>query len=406
MQRDRVDARVHAVRILVAESKWTGHHLFFARDIATALGATDHEVILAVSDSDAESPRRMLEIATEGIAEDRIEVCRTLTGPDAGHARIDDRHGGLEVDSISREITRTRADRVVVPSADAVAFFLGGRSSAHDLLRSKETSLILHQPYVGYGGRGIRFAVRREIIRRRLRRTSARVAALDHRIDDAMGPRRAVTLLPGNAQIPADISKRDARNRFGIEHDRPVFLAAGEHADRKGTHRLVDAWPAESEGTLLIVGRCSEPVRNAVARRPGDLDTGRIRIIDEAVDALAYSAAFRACDIVTACYPQHFGASGVLHTAAQMGRPVLGSNYGYIGDCIRSFGLGTEVDCRDPKALAEALRKAVRQPPMMDPVRSRPFHDFHKPESFRRHVQMMVVGRTSDGIDPAPPPRS
>ncbi|MCP4833529.1 MAG: hypothetical protein GY895_02080, partial [Phycisphaera sp.] len=143
----------------------------------------------------------------------------------------------------------------------------------------------------------------------------------------------------------------------------------------------------------------------AVASRPEDLDAGRIRVVDEIVDARTYSTAFQACDIVTACYPQHFGASGVLHTAMQMGRPVLGSSYGYIGDCIRLFGLGTEVDCRDPKALAEALRKAVRRPPMMDPVRSRTFHDFHKAESFRRHVQMMVVGETSDGIDPPPPPR-
>lgn len=393
------------MRILVAESKWTGHHLFFARDIAAALGATGHEVILSVSASDAASPRKTIELSTEGIAEDGVEIRRTLTGPDAGHARIDDHHGGIEVDSISQEITRTQPDRVVVPSADAVAFFLGGRSSAHDLLHSKETCLVLHQPYVGYGGRGIRFAVRRELVRRRLRRTSARLAALDHRIDDAMGSRRAVTLLPGSPQIPASISRLDARHRFGIEHDRPVFLAAGEHSRRKGTHQLVDAWPAEAEGTLLIVGRCSEEVRAAVASRPEDLDAGRIRVVDEIVDARTYSTAFQACDIVTACYPQHFGASGILHSAIQMERPIFGSNYGCIGDCIRSFGLGVEVDCRDSDALATALRKAIQKPPTMDPVRSRPFHDFHTADSFRRQVQMMIVGKTSDGIDPPPPPR-
>jgi len=187
--------------------------------------------------------------------------------------------------------------------------------------------------------------------------------------------------------------------------DTGVFLAAGEHSHRKGTHQLVDAWPAEAEGTLLIVGRCSEEVRAAVASRPEDLDAGRIRVVDEIVDARTYSTAFQACDIVTACYPQHFGASGILHSAIQMERPIFGSNYGCIGDCIRSFGLGVEVDCRDSDALATALRKAIQKPPTMDPVRSRPFHDFHTADSFRRQVQMMIVGKTSDGIDPPPPPR-
>ena len=394
------------MRILVAESKWTGHHLFFARAVATALESSDHEVIFAVSASEAESARRMIDLATEGVSDGRIELRRTLVGPEAGFARIDDRHGGAEVDSISEEIKRTRPDRVVVPSADALAFRLGGGSSGNDLLRSRHAHLVLHQPYVGYGRRGFRFALRREHIRLRLRKCDARLATLDHRVAKALQPSHPITLLPDNTPIHADVSAIDARRRFGIEHDRPVFLAAGEHSARKGTDRIVDVWPAESEGTLLIVGRCSEAVRDAVARRPKDLDSGRIHLLDEVVDARTYSCAFRACDVVTACYPHHFGISGILHSALQVERPVLGSNYGYIGDCIRSFGLGTEVDCRDLKAIGEAIRHSVDQPPMLDPVRSRPFREFQSAGNFQRHVQMLIVGETSDGLDPTPAPET
>ena len=391
------------MRILVAESKWTGHHLFFARYVAEAMTSPDHEVILAVTASNAASPHRMIEIATEGVTGSGVEIRRSLTGPEAGYARIDDRNGGIEVDTISAEVAATRPDRVVVPSADAVGFFLGGQSIAHDLLRSKATRLILHQPYVGYGGRGFRFALRREFIRHRLRKTVAGLAALDHRITRSMGSRHPVSILPNIPQTNAVVSVSDARCRFGIDHDQTVFLAAGEHSERKGTDRLVDAWPAESKGTLLIVGRCSEKVRSAVARRPKDLDAGRIRMFDEVLDESTYAAAFHACDVVTACYQHHFGVSGILHAAAQVKRPILGSDYGYIGDCIRAFGLGSVVDCRDSDALAAALREGLRQPPALDPIRSRPFHEFHTPESFRGHIRTWALGTTT-GIDPPPVP--
>ena len=39
------------MRSLVAESKWTGHHLFFAAGIAEALADDDHEIVLAVTNS-------------------------------------------------------------------------------------------------------------------------------------------------------------------------------------------------------------------------------------------------------------------------------------------------------------------------------------------------------------------
>ena len=212
------------MRILVAESKWTGHHLFFARNVAEALKSPDDEVILAVTASTAESPRRMLEIAVENVTGGGVEIRRSLAGPEAGHARIDDRNGRIEVDTISAEIAATRPDRVVVPSADAVGFFLGGRSTAPELLRSEATRMILHQPYVGYGDRGLRFALRRELIRHRLRKSMAGLAALDHRITRAMGPRNPVSILPNIPQTGVVASVADARRRFGIDHDRQTLL--------------------------------------------------------------------------------------------------------------------------------------------------------------------------------------
>ena len=392
------------MRILVAEPKWTGHHLPIARVLASTLRGAGHEVVLAVTVSDDEVARRMTEVATADVESEGIELRRSLRGPPIGWSRIGDSDGRIEVNAISGEIERTSPDRVVVPSGDATVFHLGGGGIAHELLDSEEARFLLHQPYVGYRGRGLRFAVKRELIRRRLRRSRGGLAGLDHRIGLSLGKRNPVTLLPAPPVAVAELPRRAARTRFGIDDDRQVFLAIGEHSTRKGTERLVEAWPADGSGTLLLVGRCSSEVRESIASRPTEVASGAIRVVDEVVDGETYAAAFHACDVVTACYPRHFGASGILTTALLLDRPILGSDYGYIGDCIESFGLGTTVDCMDPEALGASIRRSLEEPPVIDPTHSRAFREFHAPANFDRHVQMWVLGRTADDIPPSAAP--
>lgn len=386
------------MKVLVAETKWTGHHLFFARELAETLLGSPHQVVLDATADTADLPRRMAELAFDDI-DPRIEVHHSLHGPPRGFSRISDEDGAIEADAIRTSIRDHRPDVLVLPSADAVAFHVGRGTS--DPIDVESTRFVLHQPYVGYGGQGIRFAVKRELLRRRYGRLRARVAALDHRIATSLAGRPPVTIVPHPPVESETTDRSTARRRYHLEDEETVFLAAGEHSLRKGTHRLVECWP-EVDATLLVVGRCSDDVHRAIEARRARSTTGRILVVDGAIENQAYADAFRAADVVTVCYPRHFGASGVLNAAIAHARPVLGSDYGAVGDTIRGFGLGTAVDCTDPAALSAALRRATIDPPRIDPDRRRPIAEFHTRGNLVGTVRNWVLGEENGSTVPFP----
>lgn len=389
------------MKIVVAESKWTGHHLFFAREIAEMLADGEHEVVFALPDADAELPKRMIELALEGI-DGRIELRRSLRGPSSGFSRVSDTAGEIEVDALRSILPDLRPDTLVLPSADAIAYHLGRRPDG--LVDAESTRLIMHQPYLGYRGRGWKFAAKRQTMRRRVRRLRGSIAALDHRIAESLAGIRPVTLIPGPPAISRPKTREEARKAFDLPMHRRIFLAAGEHSRRKGTDRLLSLWPADSDATLFVVGQCSEEVRQVLRTRKGDVEADRIRVLDGVIDNQTYADAFRAADVVTVCYPSHFGASGVLNAAVCFQRPVIGSDYGCIGDSIRRFGLGTALDCGDPATLAAALADATERPPTLDRERAEGLIAFHTHDNLKRVVRTWTLGPSDEHPSPLPFP--
>ena len=389
------------MRILVAEAKWTGHHLFLAREVATELAETGHEVILATTASD-HPPAHEMRRSTLDHLDPRIDLRPVLAGPENGFSHMREDDARVEHEAIESAVRDINPDLLVLPSGDAFGYALGRRSD-HPL-NTESTKIILHHPYVGYGGRGWKFAVRRESIRRRFRRLHTSFAALDHRVADALRPGHHVTLIP-NPPIPTtEITKKAARTIFGIAEDQTLFLAAGEHSMRKGTHHLISNWPDAPNTVLLVVGRCSDDVRAAVRSRRNDLPEGRLRVLDDVLDTQRYADAFRAADVVTVCYPSHFGASGILNTAIAFRKPVISSNYGCIGDLVERFGLGTAFDCRDEATMRMNLRKTVTSPPRFDQELARPLVEFHTQENLSATIRTWILGPEASGRPPLPYP--
>jgi glycosyltransferase involved in cell wall biosynthesis len=54
-------------------------------------------------------------------------------------------------------------------------------------------------------------------------------------------------------------------------------------------------------------------------------------------------------------YQRHYGMSRVLVEAAHVGTPVVVQRGGLVGHLVEQWGIGTAVDCRDPRALRAAL---------------------------------------------------
>ena len=186
-------------------------------------------------------------------------------------------------------------------------------------------------------------------------------------------PRRDVRVLAlpdGVEPAPALRSRAETRGAWGVDNHRRVALFFGSIAERKGIYPTLAALrllPAGQQQALSLVvigaarGAEKSRIDDQVSRLRGQ---GRVQIIqhDRFVDEEEIPGIFAAADLVLLPYQRHVGSSGVLVRAALAGIPVLGSDYGLLGEHVRRHGLGRTVDAASPKALAKALERWLLEP--------------------------------------------
>jgi hypothetical protein len=64
-------------------------------------------------------------------------------------------------------------------------------------------------------------------------------------------------------------------------------------------------------------------------------------------------------------YPRHLGMSRVLVEAASVGTPVVAQRGGLVGHLVEEHGLGTAIDCSDPRELREAVLALAGDPKLV-----------------------------------------
>jgi glycosyltransferase involved in cell wall biosynthesis len=81
--------------------------------------------------------------------------------------------------------------------------------------------------------------------------------------------------------------------------------------------------------------------------------------MERTLTVVELQTALAAMDVVCTPYPAHIGSSSIVLRAAAAGRPVVGSDTGWVGETVRRFSLGRVCDVRAPGALARALADAL-----------------------------------------------
>lgn len=177
--------------------------------------------------------------------------------------------------------------------------------------------------------------------------------------------RSVATYLPDPVEVyPATVGDAAAlRHRLGIESTRRVMLVFGQLDERKGLFTLIDALKRltpsqQANWCLLLVG----PVENGIAPA---LENGLATIITHtAVQVVRHHSFvsesdiqpyFAVSDVVMTLYQRHIGMSAVLVRAAAAGKPVLSSDYGLVGQLVKTRQLGRIVDAENPVAVADEL---------------------------------------------------
>jgi glycosyltransferase involved in cell wall biosynthesis len=152
---------------------------------------------------------------------------------------------------------------------------------------------------------------------------------------------------------PVPSARPDGRAR-----DRLLFF--GMIRPNKGVHVLLQALERLPGCDLTIAGGIEEPhylerIRRMVQR----FSPGRVELIDRYVSEDEATDLFRRSRLVILPYTNFTSQSGVLHQALAHGRPVVATEVGGLGECVRGWGIGQVVPPEDGRRLAEAIELSL-----------------------------------------------
>lgn len=180
---------------------------------------------------------------------------------------------------------------------------------------------------------------------------------------------RAVPLPDGVPHHGAESGASAVRDRFRIPADQKLGVLFGALDERKGIRQLLEsalllAPDIQSRLTILLSGQVRGDATwlTPLVEKVNDETAVRVILEDRFVPETEAADLFQASDFILAPYQRHVGSSNVVIRAAQVGRPVLGQEYGLMGATIREKRLGLAVDTRSPHTIAEAIEKLVLHP--------------------------------------------
>ena len=157
----------------------------------------------------------------------------------------------------------------------------------------------------------------------------------------------------------------ELRRELQIDPNRLVFLVFGYLDERKGLEPLLDSLqqlnPAlHTKICLLFVGATTPDYQEKIRQRIAEVspDIQIISLFSE-VKGKAIQVFFDLSDYVLTLYQQHVGMASVLIRAAISGKPVLSSDYGYMGQLVKNNQLGAVTDSTSLAAIAALLEQVI-----------------------------------------------
>ena len=183
-----------------------------------------------------------------------------------------------------------------------------------------------------------------------------------------MAPR--VKVLPLSDPVRRyDVSDRDVaalRNTLGVEEQRKVLLLFGYLDDRKGIEPVLDAVgllsPEESSRlALVLAGPITDEYRKVVDARIASIkNNAQIICHYKEIKGAPIQVLFDMSDYVLTLYQRHVGMSSIIIRAALSEKPLISSDFGYMGALVKKENLGIAVNSESAQAISEAFRQALR----------------------------------------------
>ena len=183
------------------------------------------------------------------------------------------------------------------------------------------------------------------------------------------GLRSALAEFLGAGHPPIHVTEHGVWRGAGQQGDpsasaapaRDDLLFFGTIRPNKGLHVLLRAMDRLSRHRLTIAGPPEEDdYHDQVRKLAAQLPAERVEMVDRYVSDDELPGFFERCRLVILPYTFFASQSGVLHQALAFGRPVVATEVGALGECVRRWGIGEVVPPNDDRALAEGIERALR----------------------------------------------
>lgn len=351
------------MRVVIAEAQYIGHYYTYVRRVLESVRDLAQDVTLLVSPEGLKS--REFETNLRPFL-GGVEVRDSLRMPRGGMFR-----GAGDMVRLVRDAVRsTRADHLLVPSADNVAQAVGIASlvawrpfrppvQAEGLL----TKLSFVYPEAE------RTIPSPLIVRGLLRSPWTRL----HTIDllawvwlKNRAPRLAerFSVIPDPVEDFAVLTHREARRALGIPEDGRYLVCPGILIYRKGVGLLLEAFLAartEASDRILLAGPVGDDVA-ATLRDPRFaplVRDQRVVVVDRYLNVEEMGQAFCAGDVTVCPYPQQWHPSSIAIKSLACHRPILGADSFWLGQMIPAFGMGWTVPVHDPPVFSQGIETAL-----------------------------------------------
>lgn len=164
---------------------------------------------------------------------------------------------------------------------------------------------------------------------------------------------------------PAEVAQ--LRADLHIKPNRQILLLFGHLDERKGIEPLLEAvkeMPNEQQNALCLVlaGPIQPDFREQIERELAEVgaQVQLVRVFRE-IKGREIQVFFELADYALALYQRHVGMASVVVRAAVSGKPLLASDYGYLGHLVQAEQLGAVADTTSPAAIRALLERVLTE---------------------------------------------
>jgi glycosyltransferase involved in cell wall biosynthesis len=347
---------------LVFEPDVSGHRLQHVRHLTDALLEIGCSVTLALQTDCREHPEYQVHLQA---LEPRVGLF-AHSDPYQSPTFVS-RRG--RISELKNTISATDPDWVYVPYADGLTQIAALERLIHGsgvFGRLPVEAQIMRGKY-GYPQRSALDALNSAANRWLTRRSAWRVThVLDPLALRGLEPlpcEKSYRLIPEPVESLPELDRQQARAALGVPSDGRYLSFVGCAHRWKGIELLLSAFARTRLGgndRLLFIGQMAKPMREFIEREYETLlRQGRIVLIDRYVSDFELDCGFLASDVVTVPHPRQIGSSGTLVRAVAARRPVLASDFGWVGWVSRKFKLGTTVNVTNIESYESAISEAL-----------------------------------------------